>query len=458
MQGKVAALLSAEQTGQPAWILIVDILTGRPLGEIRAAEAFRNVAFSPDGRYVLATGARQAQIFDVLSGVALATWRHTGGEEIAGRQNLHLARFTDSGLAVTASDADGRVRIYDLDKRGSSPRVLTGDLAVLSPTGRYLAYRASPGTYRILDLSKNELVAGLPAPRSGSFIAPGSFADEGPSFAAPNDDPGVSVYDSVTGTVRGFRIETPARTVDFAPGGRTIGVITHGDVRRSTSAALYSLVTLKMQTDLSPYLRGDGLAEPMEFDETGRWLALTARPNTLASERIRLFDLADPKRPALKVTLNGRWAERQRDDNDRRLSRSGSTLFGSRERVPPHRRSVIPDSLLAIFDLKAEAKPSTFLSPTYSQPEDKDDDQYFRVLDLPEYDEARRMIFAGFAAAKGPERRYVLHDRAQGKNVAEFVETGSEILSVLFEENPKRVFLLVRQSSTGKTTLYSMPL
>lgn len=465
--GSAVALLANERPGETASIRLFDGKNGTVLGEMRGVDSFQDLRFSPDSRFVLATGFRSVQIFDLPNKAALASWEYAPVDaSYSGRLALRVTRFSPNGrFAVTGSDADRRIYVYDFQTRPSSPLLLEGDLARLSLDGRYLAFRTLSDSgrenYRIYDLEAGEVVAGVPAGPKG-FAGPGFFAPQGYSFAAPTNEPGIQVLDQSTGTVRGIRLKTPARRVGFSPNGKHLVFTTTGGQYEAPSGAIFDLATLRPLIDLKAILRGDSLVEPFEFDATGRWLVITARPDPNAAERIRLFDLQNPRQAQLVVTLPGRWpmVNRHLEDNHR-LSSDGQFIYHTREVVPAGRASVVPDCLLGIFDLDSRTT-SALVSPSKSVQIDDDVNQYFRVLDLPKVGFAQRFVFAGFTAALGPSLRYVMHDRQSGHKVAEWAESNAEVLSLAFDESAQRTLFLVKRTGnatrTASTTLYTLPI
>jgi|GEM_PF-1987442 len=467
--GNAVALLSADTSTEPAWIQILDGSDGVPLSEIRANEPLREARFSRDGRFVLAASAREVKLFEIPTRSIVASWTHASeSSEVAslsaGGPSLTLFRFSADGrFAVTASDQDKRVRAYDLEKRFLQATVWEGDWAQLSPDGRYVAYRTRDDrgreTYVVRSLRTSQVVASLNNGPKG-FAAPGTFAAQGYSFGVPNKDSDATILDGVDGSIRVLRTKETIRSLTFSPTGLKLAIGTVGKAPRAPESALYNVRTLRLIADLSVYFRGDSLIEPFEFSESERRLVLVSRPNPEAAERIRLIDLENPASPKLVITVAGRWPERERDAPGRRLTPDGTLLLGTRDRVPPLRDSVVPDSLLSISELPLESTP-LLLGPGYDEADDREVDQYFRLLDLPKIDSDRHWLFASYSANVGAARRYLLYDRKNRQTLVEWGERKATVLSSAFLDNPKRGLLLVRREGDstrrqmGSTTLYS---
>jgi WD40 repeat protein len=138
-------------------------VSGQPISSVRVTNNARALAFSPDGRYLVAAtyasfrGPDTLTLWDAQTGGEVASLRgHTG-------QVSQLA-FSPDGRRLASADSDAVIILWDLDGRrelltfrGHKGAI---DGLAFSPDGSRLASSGSDGTLRIWDARRGEENAG----------------------------------------------------------------------------------------------------------------------------------------------------------------------------------------------------------------------------------------------------------------------------------------------------------
>ncbi|GAB4433049.1 MAG: hypothetical protein OHK0015_21370 [Chloroflexi bacterium OHK40] len=112
-----------------------------------------DIAFTPDGRYLLATGDLEMRLYDRVSGVLMRTMRgHTGA--------IPDLELSPDGTRVATASWDGTARLWDLGS-GAQVMQLAGHTGLVigvafAPDGRSLATAGYDRTARIWPLSSGE--------------------------------------------------------------------------------------------------------------------------------------------------------------------------------------------------------------------------------------------------------------------------------------------------------------
>ncbi|OAR24626.1 hypothetical protein A8W25_19835 [Streptomyces sp. ERV7] len=280
-----------------------DTTTGRlraTLPDRARMEEFQELAFTPDGRSLAATGALNVRVWEPASGRVLAgrTDDHTGVQDTALSPDGRT-RATSSVRTETVSLWDiaaGRLRVTLPDSR-KWPRALS-----FSPDGRTLA--ASDGTaLRLWDTTTGHLRTTLtpsrragPSPSSKKSVTDGLcegvrqivFSPDGRTLATSGGEE-VRVWDFATGRVRTASTGPcgdpgPQRfggigPMVFSPDGRTLAMSYGKQVR---------VWDVTAGRDLAVLTGHSGTVEALAFSPDGHTLATASSDRT-----VRLWNVAE---------------------------------------------------------------------------------------------------------------------------------------------------------------------
>jgi RNA polymerase sigma factor (sigma-70 family) len=179
-------------------VLLVDRGTGKIHREfLTPGVQARDVAISPDGRWLSAAG-----------GVGVHVWNLDSGEEVAASTAGHQGEIGQiaaghGGLIATASD-DQTVRVWDAATGAERRRLSHGHwvrAVALSPDGRFLVSSSLDDFVRLWDISTGNEVYKLPGHgKFGGHRAVG-FTPDSQRFLCWGDDLDLRVWDVKTGKV-----------------------------------------------------------------------------------------------------------------------------------------------------------------------------------------------------------------------------------------------------------------
>jgi WD40 repeat protein/DNA-binding SARP family transcriptional activator len=224
------------------FIPVIDVASGRQVLQLRGfTENVRQIAWSPDGRWIAAAVVDHTRVWDAATGALHAVLPgHIGF--FAGlawnSDSTRLATGGDGGIArVWDISNDGAREVLELSASGTLKSVLG---VAFSPDGR----RLLAGDVEIdavaifdLDLTGNAEWANVPTARAFTGV---DFFPDGKRLAASNDGGSASIWDPATGRALaaigtqkppdGTATDSPLHYVDVSPDGTLIATATEADV------------------------------------------------------------------------------------------------------------------------------------------------------------------------------------------------------------------------------------
>jgi WD40 repeat protein len=176
---------------------LFDLRTGDPLLTLRGDDGTpQDLDFSPDGKLLaIATLAGHADLWDVATGKSVATLANSTGQAFDS-----TLRFSPDGKLLAVGDSSGTAVLWDVAKRQPFGAPLTGhngkvDAVGFDPSGRTLVTMSDDGNLRLWDVATQKLI-GAPIPVNGGggsaeFFPDGKhvLADFGPSGVVFDVDP-----------------------------------------------------------------------------------------------------------------------------------------------------------------------------------------------------------------------------------------------------------------------------
>ncbi|MGH8905495.1 MAG: DNA-binding protein [Egibacteraceae bacterium] len=218
-------------TGSDATVRLWNPETGEARAVFRAAESvpFHQVAFSPDGRLLIAT--RQPDVaastpFPSPELLEPVVWEVATGRELGrlptDRQRVTSVAFSPDGATVVGGLSDGRIRLWDpadrsfrADVPGHQGGVIT---VAFSPDGRTLASGGFDRTLRLWDTATWRVLDALPYTTAIRDVA---FSPDGRLLATAAEDLTVRLVDVATWQVSANLVRHVATVnrVAFSPDG-----------------------------------------------------------------------------------------------------------------------------------------------------------------------------------------------------------------------------------------------
>jgi WD40 repeat protein len=187
-----------------------------------------DVAFSPDGKKVIAVGFSSAS-----QGPFAPIWNLETGREILRIPLLPLVytvSFSPDGKSVLTGSFDGASLLFDT-KTGKKIHEFTGNLGLFSPDGRF-AVTAQGSTGFVWDVQTGQEIQHFEGPAEG--IGRMFYAPDGKTVAAGNFDGSVRLWDVQTGQElrRYLHGATVANNVTFSPDSKHIVSVASDGVAR----------------------------------------------------------------------------------------------------------------------------------------------------------------------------------------------------------------------------------
>ncbi|GAA2589307.1 hypothetical protein GCM10010304_36880 [Streptomyces roseoviolaceus] len=192
-----STLAVAAAHGADGMIGLLDPDTGRKLGTITVpGGSVRGMAFSPDGRTVVASSRRAVRVWDVATGRT----RHS----FTGLPDPQAVAFGSNGRTVSAVGLNGLVRAWDVATgrtRTIHDSHIEGRAVAISPDGRtYVAVR----TDRSVQLREVATGTVRRTISDGPMMLDGlAFTPDGRTLAIPGRGDTVRLWDTASGAARG---------------------------------------------------------------------------------------------------------------------------------------------------------------------------------------------------------------------------------------------------------------
>ena len=202
-----------------------------------------SVAFSPDRRLLATADVSQIRLWDVVTGVPLAT-QFTGAGKC-----LSLA-FSPDGTKLITGGGDKQARLWDVSS-GRQLHVFSGHTEFIwsvafSPDGNRLATASNDSTIKLWDVSSGKELRTLAGHKG--FIDAVAFSHDGKLLATGGEDGTDRIWDAESGNQLLVITEPEAtdtvRGVAFSPDGRRLGVVNTA----STSVEIWDVSTGRQMT------------------------------------------------------------------------------------------------------------------------------------------------------------------------------------------------------------------
>jgi WD40 repeat protein len=260
---------------------IYSAATGDELGFVQQPGELTDLAFSPNGKYLVTTGRRNGFVWDahtfaqlhILSGheapitdvvfandgrvitssvdSAARVWDPATGEPLftllgQHQQKVLAVAVSPDGTQIATASADNTVRLWN-SPLGSTPLLLGGHTdsvssAVFSPDGRFLLTGSADGTARLWDTAVAKLT---PVGSHAGAVSAVAFSPDGSSVLSGSADGTAKLWRNGS-LAQTFRQGGKVTDAVFGPGGRV--VLTAGDdgtakLWRAADGALLATLT-----------------------------------------------------------------------------------------------------------------------------------------------------------------------------------------------------------------------
>ena len=233
------------------------------------------LAYSGDGRRILAGCGKSAAVFDSATGNRLASWA-AHGEDIGA-----IACSRDGSLIATASGYE-RVKLWKGD--GAPLRTLESGPEVLNvavfPGGDRVAEAASDTKLRIFSASSGALQRAVEFAMACPVIA---FSSDGRTLAVGSVDGSVSLLDAASGESRGAlgRHAIPVGRAAFSPDGKRLAT-TSLSMNPWGADADWKLWDLSAGKEIATTPIGPSFLNAAGFASSGQPVVLSVKDQTVS--------------------------------------------------------------------------------------------------------------------------------------------------------------------------------
>ncbi len=180
---------------------IIEAATGTLVDSFRMglARDKKSLAYSPDGRFLAATGEDETQI-DIRD----ARTRQRRARLTGHAGSVYSVSFSGDGRLLASASTDRTVRVWDVSA-AKCIAVLTGHsdkvyAAVFHPEGKRLATGGRDGSIWLWDLASGQEVARLK--RHTNYVFSLAFSPDGTTLASGSGDGTVRIWDTKSPAVR----------------------------------------------------------------------------------------------------------------------------------------------------------------------------------------------------------------------------------------------------------------
>ncbi len=230
--GNLIALREPESTAGGSPVKLWDSRTGELVRELgRLLTDITDVAFSPDGQLLAASGADSlVKLWDVSSGREVTIiFGHDGSVEDVD--------FSPDGARLATASQDGFVRVWEIETAKPAdarpvelfePALALQPLSAptgvaFSPDNRQVAAFVPGSSVLVWDATTGEKLLELPG--TNNYIAGLGFSHDGKLLAAGTGTTGYTVWDASTGEeARSLPSPSPIIDVDFSPDSRFLAI------------------------------------------------------------------------------------------------------------------------------------------------------------------------------------------------------------------------------------------
>jgi WD40 repeat protein/tRNA A-37 threonylcarbamoyl transferase component Bud32 len=283
-------VFAISDTGARLW----DAQTGLPLTELIVHEALLETmgGFSPEGGRVVTTSLdKTAIVWDVRPGAARP--RHLRGAHA----DYGLAFSADGRRVVAGTERTFDVFVWDVGSGEMSAGPLRHPDKVhwfeFSPGGEHLLTACRDGGVRIWDLRSGQLVT--PQLQHRESLHTAHFSRDGRRIVTASDDDTARIWDANTGQelTKPLQHRNDVAWAEFSPDGRRV----------ATASADFTACVWDATSGepITPPLHHESIAASAHFSPDGRWL-LTASQDATA----RIWDAATGQSAGQRLTHRGR--------------------------------------------------------------------------------------------------------------------------------------------------------
>lgn len=322
--------------------------------------AINDVAFSPDGKLLLAAGPNGDLMRWTASEHSMPGVRLAGHREAVN----HVTFARESRLAASAG-ADNKVLLWDFAQGTPSPKVLSIKepnlmRAVLSPDGRRLATIHYGKTISVRDVESERIIASKTlTDTEGPFYAL-AYSPDGKLLASGNAQGRIRIWEGTDLTPHGdVKLQETVETVEFDPSGSVLAV--------GTGSGSILLLEMSPGAQKQKLLSGHSTRlTSLAFSVDGKVLASASRDNTIrlwdVSAGVALADfepLAHRGVTSVALDRSGRWLASGSSEGDLRIwDLSSRTGIGEVLPYGPNRVGALAVSnggnTLAVADLSGQ--------------------------------------------------------------------------------------------------------